>query len=1329
MTGRVLIALLTFFCTIPVLAQDRSAAVQSLPLTSRFAVVTENAWTHLPSVPVTDGRIDENLGILRASYRLRPAITPEASPESTVRKWLTLVGKDFGIHTPNRLELVSARETIGAHHLTFQQTLAGVKVYERFVHVNLNRTGLPTMATSGYAPHLEIVDTFNPMPAVSASHAESLARRAISSGEAISKPAELLVLPDDPPRLIWRIVAWPDSSSGEWEVLLDARTGALIQLMDQRIFRSDSSVDGEGYVWLHDPLTASGQSYGGDYTDNNDRDNATLNNLRINITLRDIEQRSNGMFRLNGPWVRIVGLNIPSESSPDNFKYTRNDDRFESVMAYYYIDESQRYIERLNVGPAPASPVSVDPHVTTDDNSWFSPSRNLIGFGSGGIDDAEDVGVILHEYGHAVMTHYHSQFAILRAEQLVLSEGFSDYWAISYRRHLMESGQVPQGDWREVFPWDGIPWGGRRADRNDHYNVIQQNCRPLRCSFYLYGRTWAALMMKLWEQIGRENTDRLHLVAFSYIGPNFTLQDMAEALLEANNALYDEQYSVNIRDVFESRGFLSPELGIPVITHTPLRRIKGGSKPVRIEALIKAAGYSISNAEVHYRLDSGEHQSMAMTYMGANKWIARIQPPIPTKQMEYYLRASTSLRTVTLPRSAPDDVWTIYFGPDTQAPTITYTPITHVNQQEAQLPISIQVTDDDAVSRVILEYTTTFAENQGTEHGTISLTNAGGGIYTFRLPFSEISEKSLPGTWLEYRIIASDAADPPNRSTFPPPHMPLLRLDVLPGPNQLGIWTPGESAGLAMGEWESDNDAFGYEGDVWITAPDAPYKDQPALSLLSFPAVNVAGYPDAHLEFWHWYDFEHTNVSGPGESGGTIYDGGQIQISVDGGQSWTIANPRWKYNGVVDAATSNPLAGTPAFGGSSLGWRRVRVSLPDAPSNAYRFEVRSRLAFGTGIGNTGSSTHNFAGWAVRDAHVLIDPPVDRVAPVIGQSPSAHQFIPIDSSSIPFQIVATDNPGIESVRLHLYDVQEAQLNPLGTYRFTPSHTDSNWYHVEIPVPESQHSKILGYNITARDFDNNVQTIGGKSAGDLLKLYIPSENPHPALSNAFSSGAWIRFNEGYSTKTNQFDQQSSIILEPAYFLNTSERIMLRLRHSYDLNDGHTGHVSVTEDGGTTWKILPINPEPDDVVIFSGKVPDIVDTWLDLTSLNQPYQLRVDLIHRNREINPGIWTIFGAEYYRLINEAIPLPATTDLILYPNFPNPFRDETTLSYVLPEKTHVQIVLFNLLGQSIRNITDQTYESGGHAINLNLHGLAPGTYWIQMQAGNSLLQQPITLIR
>ena len=1323
--------------TMTILAQDRSDALMALPLSSRSAVVIENAWVDIPSVDIANGRMDEDLEILRAAYQLHPTITAHSTPETTVRAWLEHDGKEFGIHVPEHLELIHESETIGARHLTFQQTLRGVKVYERYLHVNLDRSGLPVMATSSYEPYLEEIRIFDSNPSLSASLAESIAQDAVSLDGATSTPAELLVLPDHPPRLIWRVIVWPDTYPGEWEVLLDAHSGTLITLMDQRIFSHDDSsskVDGEGRVWLYDPLTASGQAFGGDLTDDNDQDNPTLNNLLIDVTLQDIEQDSNGSYRLNGPWVRITGSTPPMESDPSAFKYTRSDDRFEAVMVYYFIDENQRYIQSLNTGDSPPrQPITANPHASTQDNSWFIPQRNSLSFGDGGIDDAEDVGVILHEYGHAIM--YYRVGRIWRSrEQFVLAEGFADYWAVSYRKHLMDTGQVPQQDWRQVFPWDGIAWGGRRADGDHHYSEIQQECQG-RCNFYTYGRTWAALMMRLQDRINRTTADRLHLAGFSYLGSNFTARDMVIALLKADKAIYNGEFASDILQVFSPNGFVDAQYGIPQISHTPPRQIQDNTELIQIQATIQALGIEISDAVVMYRFDQGSFQSLSLTNLGNMLWDAEIDLPPSASLLEYYIQASTSVSTSTLPPSAPDNYWSVGIGPDQVPPTITYSPVTHLSSQDATQPISILITDNVQVTQASIEYIVTSSDGQNTFRGTFPLVHSGNDSYTFSLPQLNISEDALPGAKLEYRIIASDAGDPPNSIAFPSKDAPLLRLDVLPSSNELGIWHPREGEDpFVQGEWGVSQDDLGHSGSFWSTTPDIAYTDQSSLSYLTFADVNVVGYSDAQLEFWHWYDFENMNVLGPGESGGVIHDGGQIQMSVNGGQSWVVVTPQWGYNGNVAMNESNPIEGTPAFGGSSFGWRRVRVPLPDAPAGAYRLDVSTRLAFATGSGNTHETTNGYAGWAVRDVRILIKPPVDTTPPEILYSPYVNQFISLDQDVFPIQVATRDHPGIESVRLHLLNSTESPSDGIQTYRLRPMGFNSDWFRIHVPVDEIPLNQTLGYYITIRDFDGNQLTLGEPPEGPWYSFHISSETPHPALTNARLSGAWSNVNETFSAQTDLHSGVSSIVLPPAFFSSNSDRTMLRLRHAYHLDHGSQGRVSISTDGGDSWGVLTSDRDSVHTTQaqrsnFSGEMNDPVDAWFDLSSINQPYQIRFDLMHGTQKVDGDYWEILDAQYYRLTTDLQPNPISTDVVLYPNFPNPFRGETTISYVIAEEMNVHISLFNALGQSVQTIANQRVEAGGYAFHLNLDGLAPGIYWVRMNAGNSLHQQPITLLR
>ena len=579
---RVLIGLLSVFfaipALIPVVMAQRQAAIEALPGNTSLYVVTQDPLLQFRTEDVAGGHMDMDHKVLRAAYRLEPDMNVLGTPEKTARAWLAKEGARFGIHFPENLKLTRDVGARGIHYLTFQQMFAGLSVYRRFVQVNMGRNGLPSMVLSAYAPHLENTAIIATVPVINDTEAKELVAAVVSTEGARISDAELQVYPSDVPRLVWRIIAWPNNARGTWEVLLDANTGAIIHLIDQRFYRrpddnrrrSLGRVNGKGLVWDPDPLSSSGQRYGGEFSDNNDAASDSLNAERVEVMLMDIEIDSDNKYRLIGPNVRIdttEGLARyapPVEDHPDLFRYTRDDKRFEAVMAYYHIDKSQRYIQSLNLGrdiqhPGPR----VNPHGEGEnDNSSYDPSRNYLFFGDGGIDDAEDAEVILHEYGHAIVESIKPGLFV-GGEGGALHEGFGDYWAVSYTRGLMDVEAIPKGDWTQVFSWVGNAqvegqYQFRYLNSTDKYpeDTTCDNDSG-NCNVYDDGATYATTMMNIWTDAGKEDTDKLILTSIASFNPSlFTMRDMAEAMLQADMDLFQGKYQETLKKHLTDRGYL-----------------------------------------------------------------------------------------------------------------------------------------------------------------------------------------------------------------------------------------------------------------------------------------------------------------------------------------------------------------------------------------------------------------------------------------------------------------------------------------------------------------------------------------------------------------------------------------------------------------------------------------------------------------------------------------------------------------------------------------------------------------------------------------------------
>jgi hypothetical protein len=73
--------------------------------------------------------------------------------------------------------------------------------------------------------------------------------------------------------------------------------------------------------------------------------------------------------------------------------------------------------------------------------------------------------------------------------------------------------------------------------------------------------------------------------------------------------------------------------------------------------------------------------------------------------------------------------------------------------------------------------------------------------------------------------------------------------------------------------------------------------------------------------------------------------------------------------------------------------------------------------------------------------------------------------------------------------------------------------------------------------------------------------------------------------------------------------------------------------------------------------------------------------------------------------------------IILGQNSPNPFSDETKISFYLPEEEEVTFDFFNSNIESIKKIEDAEYPAGKNEIAFNAKNLPPGIYFYRLKAG------------
>ncbi len=83
----------------------------------------------------------------------------------------------------------------------------------------------------------------------------------------------------------------------------------------------------------------------------------------------------------------------------------------------------------------------------------------------------------------------------------------------------------------------------------------------------------------------------------------------------------------------------------------------------------------------------------------------------------------------------------------------------------------------------------------------------------------------------------------------------------------------------------------------------------------------------------------------------------------------------------------------------------------------------------------------------------------------------------------------------------------------------------------------------------------------------------------------------------------------------------------------------------------------------------------------------------------------------------------------LYQNYPNPFNPNTRIKFALPKKCDVNLSVYNLLGQKVAVLLNQTMEAGYHEVVFNGGGLSNGVYFYRLESGKFSAVKKLILMK
>ena len=76
----------------------------------------------------------------------------------------------------------------------------------------------------------------------------------------------------------------------------------------------------------------------------------------------------------------------------------------------------------------------------------------------------------------------------------------------------------------------------------------------------------------------------------------------------------------------------------------------------------------------------------------------------------------------------------------------------------------------------------------------------------------------------------------------------------------------------------------------------------------------------------------------------------------------------------------------------------------------------------------------------------------------------------------------------------------------------------------------------------------------------------------------------------------------------------------------------------------------------------------------------------------------------------------------LLQNYPNPFNPSTTIRIELPEQGKVNLSVFNILGEKVGELADETYDAGVYSFEFTSKELSSGTYFCKFEVDNKYVE-------
>jgi hypothetical protein len=106
---------------------------------------------------------------------------------------------------------------------------------------------------------------------------------------------------------------------------------------------------------------------------------------------------------------------------------------------------------------------------------------------------------------------------------------------------------------------------------------------------------------------------------------------------------------------------------------------------------------------------------------------------------------------------------------------------------------------------------------------------------------------------------------------------------------------------------------------------------------------------------------------------------------------------------------------------------------------------------------------------------------------------------------------------------------------------------------------------------------------------------------------------------------------------------------------------------------------------------------------------------------------------EIYRSRDKFVSVKETPEfpnqIILEQNIPNPFGDETEISFVLFEECPAKLTITNSIGQVITVLADGVFDKGRHSLKFKTDKIQSGVYLYSLESCGEIITKQMQILK